>query len=61
MSAKFRSLEDLKKDMSQLDLLVETDFQVLSEPITIEHDLKVCFSGKPNDNINYIPVYKIIN
>lgn len=28
MAEKFRSLEKLKKDMAQLDLLVETDGQV---------------------------------
>lgn len=28
MTTKFHSLEELKKDIAQLDLLVETDFQV---------------------------------
>lgn len=28
MASKFRPLEELKKDMAQLDLLVETDVQV---------------------------------
>uniref|UniRef100_H3CLH9 Nucleotide exchange factor SIL1 n=1 Tax=Tetraodon nigroviridis TaxID=99883 RepID=H3CLH9_TETNG len=31
VSAKFRSLEELKEDMSQLDLLVETDFQIMPQ------------------------------
>lgn len=28
MASKFRPLEDLKRDMAQLELLVETDVQV---------------------------------
>lgn len=34
LSSKFRPMEELKKDMAELDLLVETDLQV-SEPHSV--------------------------
>ncbi|KAJ8281753.1 hypothetical protein COCON_G00042720 [Conger conger] len=34
LRAKFRPMEELKRDMEQLDLLVETDFQIMSRLIS---------------------------
>lgn len=46
VSSKFRPMEELKKDMAQLDLLVETDVQVpqrQGEKNNATNTLFVCF------------------